>query len=100
LHSDDEIVFGLALDESRAYVKNLEVQQGDGGASPPPDGAAPRDGSALRHGFHDRRQARAFFDLHGATLKLLADWYPADERFKRAAQEWDALNGKLAEEAR
>jgi hypothetical protein len=95
LHSDDEIVFGLALDESRAYAKDLASPQGDGAAAAPNDGVAATGGSRP-----DRRQARAFFELHGGTLKLLADWHPSDDRFKRAAQEWDALNGRLAEEAR
>ena len=71
---DDEIVFGRSLDESRACLERIATLTN-----------APASDLAF---------TRAEFELHGATLRSLAKWYPDEPRVTDAVREWECLAGK------
>jgi hypothetical protein len=75
MQPDDEIVFGRSLDESRACVERIES----------PD----------RQEARDLIFTRAELELHGATLRSLAKWYPDEPRVQRAVTEWEFLAAKV-----
>jgi hypothetical protein len=75
MQPDDEIVFGRSLDESRACAERIE---------------APGREPASELVF-----TRAELELHGATLRSLAKWYPDDPRVQHAVTEWELLAAKV-----
>ena len=88
---DDEVVFGRALDESRAGFEQIEslrraLMQSDPVAVNP-------------HLCADLTLATALFELHGATLRCLATWYPSEDRVRLAALEWERSSSELARAA-
>jgi len=80
---DEEVVFARAIDESRSERDRIESLRADFDASNGTTEGFRLDGELVR--------ALSMFELHGATLRRLADWYPNDARVWRAAQEWDVL---------
>lgn len=79
MEPDDEIVFGRALDESRACLERIECLRRD--VALVTVGGDVYCAGALEI-------ALAIFELHGATLLSLAKWYPAEPRVRLAALEW------------
>jgi hypothetical protein len=75
MQPDDEIVFGRSLDESRACAERIEA----------PD----------RERTIDLTFTRAELELHGATLRSLAKWYPDEPRVQRAVTEWETLAARV-----
>ncbi len=83
MEPDDEVVFGRALDESRARFEQIQSLRAASA------GALPLEGSDR---FADLILAMAAFELHGSTLHRLAQWYPKEERVRLAALEWELSN--------
>ncbi len=83
MEPDDEVVFGRALDESRARFEQIQSLRAASAE------AVPLEGSDR---FADLILAMAAFELHGATLRSLAHWYPKEERVRLAALEWELSN--------
>jgi hypothetical protein len=75
MQPDDEIVFGRTLDESRACLERIETLS--------------------REPASDLVFTRAEFELHGATLRSLAKWYPDERRVHDAVTEWELLAAKV-----
>jgi hypothetical protein len=72
MQPDDEIVFGRSLDESRACLERIAT--------------------VSREQASDLAFARAEFELHGATLRSLAKWYPDEPRVTDAVREWELMS--------
>jgi hypothetical protein len=88
MQPDDEIVLGRALDESRDSLRLIESLQA----------ALHRDGLERFNRTADLNVTAAEFELHGATLHRLADWYPNEAQVQRAVQEWERLRSSLEEQ--
>jgi hypothetical protein len=71
---DDEIIFGRVLDETRQCGERIESS------------LAPADVA----------MSLAEFELHGATLRSLARWYPEEPRVRLSVLEWDLMALRLA----
>ncbi len=85
MQPDDEIVLGRALDESRDSLRLIESLRA----------ALNRDDLGSNRSAELNLTA-AEFELHGATLHRLADWYPNDAQVQQAVQEWERLRSSLA----
>ncbi|HKE36619.1 MAG TPA: hypothetical protein VKB39_04260 [Candidatus Baltobacteraceae bacterium] len=70
---DDEILFGRVADESRTSYEQVEHLR-----------RLAQDVITA-----DLAVARAEFELHGATLRLLRNWYPHEERVQAALADWE-----------
>jgi hypothetical protein len=86
MQPDDEVVFGRALDGSRDRCEQIEHLQE----------ALERDAAARPAVSVDLTLAMAAFELHGATLRSLAKWYPGEDRVQLAALEWERSCSGLA----
>jgi hypothetical protein len=73
MQPDDEIMFGRVLDDSRACSERID---------------------AVRREPRELARVRAFLELHGATLRSLAKWYPCEPRVRDAVAEWQVLASK------
>jgi len=81
--AEDEAVFARAVDESRSGCDRIVALRGDLAAG---TGTAERAGLVA-----ELMLALSMFELHGATLRRLTDWYPDEGRVRRGAQEWNLL---------
>jgi hypothetical protein len=80
VQSDDEIMFGRALDESRACAERIEAFRSRSSAGSTAGSQCLTAGTLALD--------IAAFELHGATLRSLARWYPDEPRVGLAVAEW------------
>jgi hypothetical protein len=71
MQPDDDIMVGRALDESHECLERMQGERAG-----------------------DLVFVRAEFELHGATLRSLAKWYPDEARVEAAVREWECLASK------
>jgi hypothetical protein len=78
---DDEVLFGRVCDDSRSSFERVERLVSE---------ALERAASA------ELAIALAEFELHGATLRSLLQWYPDETLVRSALIDWELSNFKLA----
>jgi hypothetical protein len=88
MRSEDEVIFGRALDETRACLEQLAAPTREGALV-----AVHAERSARRQ---DPALGIGVFYLHGATFRSLAKWYPEDERIRHALLNWELSSLRLA----
>jgi predicted anti-sigma-YlaC factor YlaD len=75
---DDEVLFGHVCDDCRSCferVERLTIAEASGA---------------------DLALALAEFELHGASLRCLARWYPDEKRVRLALTEWELSSVQLS----
>jgi hypothetical protein len=87
MRSEDEVIFGRALDETQAWLEQLAVPRRETALVTGQPEHAPRS--------HDPALGLGVFQLHGATFRTLAKWYPDDERIRHALLNWELSSLRL-----
>ncbi len=82
---DDEVIFGRALDESRECLARIESLRSEPALAIAANARQPESLEA----------ALAEFELHGSTLRSLAQWYPNERRIRLGFFEWELFNFRL-----
>jgi hypothetical protein len=87
MRSEDEVIFGRALDETQAWLEQMGVSRRETALV-----TAHREQPARSS---DSALGLGVFHLHGATFRTLAKWYPEDERIRHALLDWELASLRL-----